>query len=188
MTIKHVKLNIVTLIILTGFALSCQSTSKASSPTPAFPEAQGFGAYSQGGRGGEIFLITNTEDYGPDDRVIPGSLRQAVEAKGPRTVIFRVSGVIALKQRLNIKHPYITIAGQSAPGAGICLKDDQFSIGADHVIVRHIRSRLHWRLKVAKYPARENIFTDPDLSKGRMFGNRGEIRLKQWLLVGVLNL
>ncbi len=102
---------------------------------PAFPGAEGFGAQAVGGRGGKVLLVTNLDDSGP------GSLRAAVESNGPRTVIFRVSGTIALKSPLVIRKPYITIAGQTAPGDGICLKDQALAIAADHVIVRYLRCR-----------------------------------------------
>lgn len=102
---------------------------------PAFPGAEGFGAQSIGGRGGKVLFVTNLNDSGP------GSLREAVEINGPRTVIFRVSGTVALKSAIAIKEPYITIAGQTAPGDGICLKNHALVIAADHVIVRHIRCR-----------------------------------------------
>lgn len=102
----------------------------------AFPGAEGFGAYSKGGRGGEVLYVTNLNDSGP------GSLRWAVEQEGPRTVVFEVSGTIELKDRLNIENPYITIAGQTAPGAGICLKGETVRVVTHDVIVRHIRVRL----------------------------------------------
>lgn len=84
--------------------------------TPAFPGAEGAGQWAKGGRGGKAIAVTNLEDAGP------GSLRAAVETSGPRTVIFRVSGTIELAKPLRIAHPWLTIAGQSAPGDGICLK------------------------------------------------------------------
>jgi lysophospholipase L1-like esterase/pectate lyase len=102
---------------------------------PAFPGAEGFGKYTMGGRGGRVIEVTNLNDSGP------GSLRAACEEEGPRTVVFRVSGTIALESELEIKNPFITIAGQSAPGDGICLKNYQFSFETQHVIVRYIRVR-----------------------------------------------
>jgi hypothetical protein len=101
----------------------------------AFPGAEGFGAQSLGGRGGKVIFITNLNDSGL------GSLRSSVETDGSRTVIFRVSGTIALKSAIVINKPYLTIAGQTAPGDGICLKNYALVIAADHVIVRYIRCR-----------------------------------------------
>ena len=101
----------------------------------AFPGAEGFGANSIGGRGGAVYIVTNLNDDGP------GSLREAVEAKGPRIVVFEISGTIAQKSVLTVRNPYLTIAGQTAPGGGICLKDNELVIAADHVVVRYIRSR-----------------------------------------------
>jgi len=109
--------------------------AEASVSVPAFPGAEGFGARSIGGRGGKVLFVTNLNDSGP------GSLRQAVETDGPRIVIFSLSGTIVLKSTLVIKKPFITIAGQTTPGDGICLKNHALFIAADHVIIRHIRCR-----------------------------------------------
>ena len=102
----------------------------------AFPEAEGFGRFSQGGRGGQVLFVTNLNDEGP------GSLRTAVETEGPRIVLFNVSGTIELQSTLRILNPRITIAGQTAPGDGICLKRFPLNISADDTVVRYLRVRL----------------------------------------------
>jgi pectate lyase len=107
-----------------------------TSVLPAFPGAEGAGALSRGGRGGRVLKVTNLEDSGP------GSLRAAVEAKGPRTIVFDVGGTIQLKKPLVVRNGQVTIAGQTAPGGGITLRDRHLDIAADDVVVRYIRSRL----------------------------------------------
>lgn len=101
---------------------------------PAFPGAWGAGMFTQGGRGGDVYIVTNLNDKGP------GSLREGLEAEGPRTVVFQVAGIIKLDTDLNINHPYLTVAGQTAPGDGICIAGT-FNINTHNVIVRHIRVR-----------------------------------------------
>ena len=113
-----------------------EGASAPFSSLTAFPGADGAGQWALGGRGGRVYTVTTLEDGGP------GSLRQAVEASGPRTVVFAVSGTIRLKKELLVRQGRITIAGQTAPGDGITLRDHPFTIAADDVVVRFIRSRL----------------------------------------------
>lgn len=102
---------------------------------PAFPGAMGGGAYSIGGRSGKVITVTSLADDGP------GSLREACETGGARTVVFNVSGIIRLKTPLIIRAPYITIAGQSAPGDGICIAGESVWINTHDVVIRHMRFR-----------------------------------------------
>ena len=103
----------------------------------AFEGAEGCGKYSLGGRGGKEYVVTSLADDGSE-----GTLRYAVEAEGPRIVTFAVSGDIHLTAPLNIRNPYLTILGQTAPGKGITLRDHNVFITADHVILRYLRMRL----------------------------------------------
>lgn len=111
----------------------------------AFPTAEGYGRFARGGRGGRVIEVTNLKDYDASggEAVIPGSLRAAVEAEGPRTIIFRVSGLIHLKKPCAVHNPYCTVAGQTAPGDGICLADyGAGAYGTHDVVIRYIRFRI----------------------------------------------
>lgn len=119
-----------------GFSETPAEWAVEGADIPAFPGAEGFGRYSQGGRGGEVYKVTTLADSGP------GSLREAVEAEGPRIVVFEVDGIIQLESPLVIANDYITIAGQTAPGGGITLRDYDLTVNANHVIIRYIRSRI----------------------------------------------
>ncbi len=111
-----------------------RETSQATK-VPAFPGAEGAGAVALGGRGGRVIAVTNLNDSGP------GSLRDACAQEGPRTVVFRVSGLIDLKKSLEIKHGRITVAGQTAPGDGVCLRGAELGVEADDVVLRYLRVR-----------------------------------------------
>ncbi|GGF11625.1 pectate lyase family protein [Hymenobacter cavernae] len=105
------------------------------SPLLAFPGAEGGGAHSFGGRGGKVYVVTSLEDSGP------GTLREACEQGGARTVVFNVAGIIRLKSPLMIRAPYITIAGQTAPGDGVCVAGESVWINTHDVIIRYMRFR-----------------------------------------------
>lgn len=109
----------------------------------AFEGAEGCGKYTVGGRGGKEYVVTSLADDGSE-----GTLRHAVEAEGPRTVTFAVSGDIHLTAPLNIRNPYLSILGQTAPGKGITLRDHNVFITADQVIIRYLRVRLGTRYGV----------------------------------------
>jgi hypothetical protein len=102
---------------------------------PAFPGAEGGGAFTPGGRGGKIFVVTSLEDSGK------GTFREACEAVGARTIVFNVSGIIQLKKRISMRAPYVTIAGQTAPGDGICIAEETLEIDTHDVIIRYMRFR-----------------------------------------------
>ena len=102
---------------------------------PAFPGAEGGGMYTPGGRGGKVIVVTSLEDSGP------GTLREACETGGARIIVFNVAGVIRLKSPISVRAPYVTIAGQTAPGDGICVTGQSFLIDTHDVVIRHMRFR-----------------------------------------------
>jgi pectate lyase len=119
-----------------GFA--SLGTAAQAATLPSFPGAEGFGAVATGGRGGRVIKVTTLKANGP------GSLQEALDAPGPRTIVFGVSGVV--DGTIRVSHGDVTIAGQTAPGAGITIAGQLFLYsdydqGADNVIIRHVRIR-----------------------------------------------
>ena len=126
---------IIIVAVSTGFLILSTITTLAQE-LPAFPGAEGFGSKTPGGRGGRIIEVTTLEASGP------GSLREACQAEGPRIIIFRVGGTIKLKKWITIGKPFITIAGQTAPGDGVCLRGAGLNIATHDVVVRGLRIRV----------------------------------------------
>ena len=122
---------------------------------PAFPGAEGGGAYTPGGRGGKVIVVNSLADSGP------GTLREACETGGARIVVFNVSGVIRLKTPINVRAPYITIAGQTAPGDGVCVTGASFLLDTHDIIIRHMRFRR----------GAQDVFFRDDALGGNCVGN-----------------
>ena len=120
-----------------NYAGSASGNLNIRSTLKAFPEAEGTGAYAVGGRGGDIYHVTNLNDAGA------GSLREGIAtATGPRTIVFDLSGTIYLDSRLVINKPFLTLAGQTAPGDGITVAGWTTVIDAtQHVVIRYMRFR-----------------------------------------------
>ena len=122
------------------FFTQCSSQPKLQQPASssvavAFPGAEGFGKYTTGGRGGKVYVVSNLNDKGA------GSFREAAEAKGKRLILFSISGTIHLETKISIKGD-VTIAGQTAPGDGICIADNAVTLGGDNIVVRYLRVRM----------------------------------------------
>ena len=114
---------------------AAKSTDLPQAKIPAFPGAEGGGAYTSGGRWGKVFVVKSLEDRGP------GTLREACEQGGARIIVFNVAGIIHLKSPINIRAPYITIEGQTAPGDGVCIAGESVLIDTHDVVIRFMRFR-----------------------------------------------
>ncbi len=128
---RFIGLKLISIVLLLVTTINEVSYSQEL----AFPGAEGFGKYSKGGRGGKVIEVVNLEDSGP------GSLREALESDGVRYIVFNVDGIIDLENRIKISNPYVTIAGQTAPGDGIVLRGNGISVETHNVIIRFLRIR-----------------------------------------------
>lgn len=194
--VYRLRLYLVCLLSATALFVPLSVTSSRGEPVerrapaeiPAFPGAEGFGSTTRGGRGGRVVFVTSLADSGP------GSLRAACEMEGPRVVVFRVSGLITLAAPIEVKNPYLTIAGQTAPGDGICLRNFPFVIATHDVVVRYLRSRLGDQSKyqgdcITIGPGARNVVIDHcsatwsiDESLS-LTGNVSDVTV-QWCLIG----
>ena len=147
--LRRISLRLLCCLAVTPFDCSRAAAAAVVESAKAFPTAEGFGANAVGGRGGRVVEVTNLNDGGP------GSLRAAMEASGPRIVVFRVSGTITLTSAIRVSTPYLTVAGQTSPGGvqvrGTGQPDGDWGVwfvnGAHDIIVRHLRVRMGGNMK-----------------------------------------
>ncbi len=135
--------------------------ARAAAELPAFPGAEGFGRLARGGRGGDVYTVTTLADSGP------GSLREGIRsARGPRTIVFAVSGTIILRSALLIDRPFLTVAGQTAPGDGITLRDYSVQLKKTHdVVLRYLRFRLGDENKTPETKGADDTLVTDDIER-----------------------
>ncbi|MBD8490592.1 pectate lyase [Echinicola sp. CAU 1574] len=149
MKINHLFFNACLALCISTMSFACSSSEEKpdvpneeegepyDGPIYAFPGAEGYGQYATGGRGGKVFYVTKLSDDGSQ-----GTLRYALNQSGSRTIVFNIGGTIELTSRLSISRGNVTIAGQTAPGDGITLRNYPVTIDADNVIIRYLRFRM----------------------------------------------
>src|SRR6476646_9353709 len=120
-----------------SLALSIALLCAASAPAvPGVPGAAGFGMTTPAGRGGAVYRVTNINASGA------GSLKACIDATGPRTCVFEVSGIIKLTTELTVRNGFLTIAGQTAPSPGIMIRGAAMKIHASDILIQHLRIRV----------------------------------------------
>ncbi len=129
-----------TLAVVVALTFSCGGkprdlTCEAVTGLPVFPGAEGYGTNTPGGRGGKVIEVTSLANAGA------GSFREAVSAKGPRIVVFRVAGIITLESQLDVREPFLTVAGQTAPGQGVFINGAGLTVFTHDVVLQHLRVR-----------------------------------------------
>jgi len=128
-------------LFVTSYCLFLASVLCAQ--TPAFPGAEGYGRYATGGRGGAVYYVNSLADTNTGNSTTKeGTLRWCLNQSGAKTILFKVSGTVWLTSKLSISKPNVTIAGQSAPGDGVCIAGFPVEVSADNVIIRYLRFRM----------------------------------------------
>jgi hypothetical protein len=139
------------LLVLMGW-LFCMMNDTIQGQQLAFPGAEGYGKYTTGGRGGRVIEVTNLSDKNKYGATVAGSLRAALATSGtdPITIVFKVSGIIKLADVIKCSRPNITLAGQTAPGDGICISQEKIQLSGNNVIIRYLRFRVGDVLQVSE--------------------------------------
>ncbi len=146
--------------ILLSLVLSLATGPESGFALPVFPGACGCGSDTAAGRGGTIIRVTTLSDSGP------GSLRAALEVSGPRIVIFEISGTIVLAEDIDMRHPYVTVAGQTAPAPGITIRGAAIRIVTHDVLIQHLRFRTGDRSGGPPYDNRDALGVESQAASG----------------------